>query len=333
MTNNTSVLDKILSASSLTDLTEFANEPAQIYKKLARKCHPDMFQSTTDKERAEKAFVHLAGLKNKTNSTSPTGVIKTKKHEYHLGNVVSTNEVFTNYKATYDAGHESASLAFLKSPKDTDLAESYSSSLKKLKEVPEKYRAFYPSLLENFRYKNPSTHKDHSVIATKDIEGFQPLSNVLSVYPNGIGGRDVAWIFRRMLVAVGNAHDIGLVHGAPTLDAFLINAELHGIILSEWQYSTEVGSSLKAVPQNYKNIYPDYALQKESVSGRLDTYILAETASALLANNEPRQLFAFFKGCKLSNTPNASVLLADFDKLLLRIYGKPKFSKFTLEKE
>lgn len=330
---NTNVLDRILKASSLKDLSEFSDEPAKLYLKLARKCHPDLFQNNLDKKKAEKAFVHLSFLQNKVTSTSVKGTIKTKKHEYSLGSVFASDDVFTTYNSTYDDGHENAWLSILKNPKDSDLAESYSSSLKKLRDVPEKYSAFYPSLLENFRYKQSSTNKEHSILATKHVEGFRPLTDVLDVYPDGISGRDVAWIFRRMLVALGNAHDTGLVHGAPTMDAFLINPELHGIILSNWQYSTPVGETLKAVPSGYKSNYPSYALQKEQVTGRLDTYVVAETASTLLANNQPRQLFAFFKGCRLEKTPKASVLLAEFDDLLLRIYGKPKFSKFTLEKE
>lgn len=335
MTNDTAVLDKVLSASSLTELADSTGKkPKRVYLMFARLVHPDMFQSDADKLKAKEAFAHLSYLKNHAEGYKPSGsknTIKTKKHEYEIGTLLNKGDVFSTYSATYDAGHESCIFSIVNSPQDADLAEAHASSIKKLSKIDEKYTKFYPDMVEFFKYRDETTHIDRPVTTVKIPEGFQPLSDVLKVYPGGIGGRDIAWIFRRMLVAIGNAHDIGLVNGAPTIDAYLIHAEKHGMILSEWQYSVEDGQKLKAVPSTHKDIYPSYALQKEAVGYKLDIHIAAQTALSLMRDDGPRQLVAFFKGSMVQSVPEASVLLADFDKLLLRLYGKPKFNKFTLQ--
>lgn len=333
MKTTTASLDRILAATALSDLDD-SREPNAVFKRFARKCHPDMYEDSL-KDLAEKAFKHLTDLKDKVTGEgkkAPSSGIKTKKHNYDLGSpVFNKDDVLITYPATYDAGHVDCFFSITKNPLDSDLTESSVAALRKLNDVPEDYRKFYPELVETFRYRDESTGIDRPIIVTDRIEGFRPLSDVLKVYPKGIGGRDVAWIFRRMLVALGNAHEVGLIHGAPTMDAFQIHDEMHGIILGNWHYSVEDGDSLKAVPSNWSHLYPAYALKKESTSYRLDLEIAAKTAAALLNKDEPRQLFAFFKGCALTSTPTASKLLAEFDELLLRLYGNPRFNKFTLE--
>lgn len=332
MKTNTATLDLILSATALSDLDD-SREPNAVFKRFARKCHPDMYEDSL-KDLAEKAFKHLTDLKEKVTGTAKkprSSGIKTKKHDYDLGSPVwSKDDVHIVYPATYDAGHVNCFFSITKDPRDADLTENAVAALKKLDEVPEQYRKFFPELVESFRYRDEATGVDRPIIVTDRIDGFRPLSDVKKVYPKGIGGRDVAWIFRRMLVAIGNAHDIGLIHGAPTVDAFQIHDDQHGIILGNWHYSVQDGQPLKAVPSDWADLYPTYALTKEPVGYKLDIEIAAKTATELLNRDEPRQLFAFFKGCTLTSTPPASKLMAEFDALLLRLYGSPRFNPFTL---
>jgi hypothetical protein len=333
MKTNTATLDRILTATALSDLDD-SREPNAVFKRFARKCHPDMYEDGL-KALAKQAFQHLTDLKDKATGAdkkASSSGIKTKKHNYDLGSPVwNKDDVLITYPATYDAGFVDCFFSITKDPRDSDLTEAAVHALRKLNEVPEDYRKFFPELVETFRYRDEATGVDRPIIVTDRIEGFRPLSDVLKVYPNGIGGRDVAWIFRRMLVAIGNAHDVGLIHGAPTMDAFQIHAEMHGIILGNWHYSVSDGDPLKAVPSNWSNLYPGYALKKDPVSYRLDIEIASKTAAALLNKDEPRQLFAFFKGCSVTSTPKASELMAEFDNLLLRLYGNPRFNPFTLE--
>lgn len=347
MTNETAVLDHVLAASSLFDLKESAGKkPKRIYLMYARQVHPDMFQDPTDKAKADKAFAHLQLLKEGDGAPAPSAgpargpaapqtssnKIKTKRHEYALLDVFATNQVFTVYNATYDGGYEHALLSVLNSPLDRDLSDAHHEALKALRSVPGEYLKYFPTPLEFIRYKDESTRKEHAIMAVEKLKGFRPMTDILEVYPNGISGRDVAWMFRRMLVAVGNGNDIGLVNGAPTLEAFMVHPEMHGIILRDWQYSTKIGTPLKAVPTVYKDWYPESVFKKEPATHALDMSIVASAASSLLAEGEPSQLRAFFKGCKVPKLPKAPELLYEFDQLLFRLYGKRKFHEFTLDK-
>lgn len=342
MTNETAILDDVLSATSLMDLDGATGKVAnRVYLMYARKVHPDMFQDEDAKVKAQAAFTHLSALKDRSEgkpdpSVSPAkqraskNMIKTKKHVYELKRVFHTNDTFTKYMATYDDGHENALLSILNDPQDSDLADAHVAAFEAFKDVPEDFRMYYPVKIEDFKFRDDQTGEERRIVSTKSAEGFRTMADIFDEYPQGIGGRDIAWIFRRMLVAVGNAHDVGLVNGAPNVDAFMIHDAMHGIILTDWQYSVPVGQPLKAIPSLYESIYPEYALEGEPVDDRLDIHIIATMAERLLGDYEPRQLFSFFAGCKLASVPSAPQLLAEFDELLDRLYGKRKFHEFKL---
>lgn len=310
-----------------------------IYRRLARQSHPDMFTDNTDKALAGKAFAHLTELwdaynnhEAKRNGGTPLNTIKTKRHNYSVLARKGVEGVFVRHAATYDAGHEQATLLFLKNPAETDLGRTHAVKIKDLSEkVPDKFRYFYPQHLETFRHQDDKGI-ERLVVAQKTPEGFVPATKILEVYPDGIDGRDIAWIFKRMLVAVGNAHDIGIVHGAPTLAAFLIHPEQHGLILDRWEYSVDKGQKLVSLPLEKKDIYPDYIFNSQPVDHSLDINILADTITSLMSVDSPIQFKAFLKACKLQKTLTAAQLLREFNDLLFRLYGEPKFHPFTLNK-
>lgn len=327
---------QVLDAKDATSLFGTHEKRSKIiYRRLARAVHPDLAPDA-DKKTAEKAFIKLTEFWDKYNQANAPvdapskNVIKTKKHTYSVDGEITTPGIYARHAASYDAGYEKCQLLVTKDPKDADLTTAYVSALKKLaNEVPENFRAFYPELVESFRYRTDA-NTDHVALTQKIPEGFSTFSKILEVYPAGIDGRDVAWIFKRMLTAVGNAHDIGIVHGAPTLDAFLVHPEFHGVILSDWQYSVTEGETMKAIPPLFKKDFPDYVFRKETVNYGLDIYLCAKMAQRLLRADAPRQFNAFFNVCLLDKPLEAKYLLKEFDGLLARLYGPPKFHPFTL---
>lgn len=328
----TAILEHILEANTRSDLfgvDEDANKAE--YRRLLRGSHPDMFIEPKHKAMAQKAFVRLTDLWNASGSSKParSASIKTKKHEYAIGDKFHEDDVFNAYAATYDAGYENCELWIAKNPQDNDIARNAGLNLKRLnKEVPERYRAFFPQFVETFRYRQGNM--DRGVVAQTIPEGFYSLSEVKKAYPQGLSGRDVAWMFKRMLVAVGNTHDAGLVHGGISDDAFIIHPELHGLMLRNWQYSVDTESALTAIDPAVRPRYPQSVFDKEPQDYRLDVRMAALAATDLLEDKAPRQLRIFFSGCLVSSVPHPSVLLKEFDDLLLRIYGEPKYHVFTM---
>lgn len=304
------ILDTIIGASSLSELS--GGDPKAVYKKYSKKCHPDLF-SEDEKDKAHQAFTHLNSLyRRSSKSKEYSKTIKTKRHEYTIQKI---NYVIDNTTrvtgATYDDGHKLAWVSSI-STKNTDLFQNAVSSLKKLDEVPKEYSSFFPNLLEKFKYKSVNDNIESNIIVTEQLPGFVPLYKVLESYPDGISGRNVAWIFRRMLVSLGNTHSLDLIHGAPTLSSFWINVENHGLILDNWIYSRPTSQPLLAVPSDYKNLYPTSALTRKPVDASMDLEVAAKSALSLLHDDEPAALKAFFKGC-VGKLPEAKQLLHEFE--------------------
>lgn len=332
----------IMQATNPTELFGTKEKRARIlYRRFARLTHPDLFLDPHEKQVAEKAFSRLNGFWDTYNKKTPSATaaaampdtdIKTKRYNFTVDTNVAANEygIFVSRHVTFDDGHRPATLYAVKNPVDNDLAQRHASRLKELqKDVPEQFRGFYPVPVESFRHMDEG-HMERYMTVQETPEGLRPATDILKVYPKGIDGRDIAWIFRRMLVAVGNAHDVGIVHGAPTLEAFLIHPEQHGIMLDRWEYSVANGEPLKSIPAVYKDIYPDYVFAKEPVDHSLDINILAHTIRSLMREDAPVQFKAFLTACGRKKTLSASRLLTEFDALLLRLYGAPKFHPFTL---
>lgn len=330
----TAILEHILGANKRSDLFGSDEDANKIeYRRLLRGSHPDMFTEPAHKAKAQKAFVRLTELWNSSVSANPAASphLKTRKHEYIIGDKFHEDDVFNAYSATYDAGYEKCELWIAKNPQDSDIARNAGMNIRKLnKEVPERYQAFFPKLVESFKYRQDGM--DHGVIAQKMPEGFYSLSQVRQAYPNGISGRDVAWMFKRMLVAVGNTHDAGLVHGGISNDAFIIHPQFHGLMLRNWQYSVETGEALTAIDPSVKDLYPESVYEKKTQDYHLDVRMTALTARNLLEEKAPPQLRIFFSGCLVSSVPHPASLLKEFDDLLLRIYGEPKFHEFRMPK-
>lgn len=335
-------LDMVMDALDARSLFGTNEKRAKIiYRRLMRSVHPDMVDSTAT-ARANAAFARLNTLwdqwsaAHSTNgsqaNTAPpptSDVISTALHDYHVVGKVSGDPFFSRTEVTYAQGKETASVLIVAHPSNSDLAQHHADTLTYLHQsAPAEFLGFYPQVIETFEHRDGSATR-LGIVQTRTA-GFVPFSKILSVYPDGIDGRDVAWIFRRMLVAVGNAHDVGRIHGAVSMDSFSIHPEEHGVILSDWQYSVESGQSLRAVPQGLKDKYPDSVLSKGTVTANLDINFCGKIASELLDQNGPQKMRDFFNVCQRQQSLPASVLLAEFDRLLYGLYGEPRFHPFTL---
>lgn len=332
---------QVLEAANATILFGKNEKRAKInYRRLAKSIHPDMFSKQSDKDEANKAFQKLNelwesyngssnGEPNTTTTKTKPNTVKTSKREYALVQEILGDPFFTRFNATYDDGHLNATVLLTANSGDDDLTENHIRAIRKIQQdIPKEFQAFYPDIVELFQHEKDN-EKRRGIVQTHH-EGLVPFNKIMERYPKGISGRDVAWIFRRMLVAVGNAHDIGLVNSAITMDTLYIQPEQHGVVLSDWQYSVDEGQTLRAVPPKWKIYYPEIYLNKAKVTPSLDINMCAQVANMLLGKDEPKQFRTFFKVCSKEKTLDASTLLREFDILLERLYGKPKFHPFTL---
>ena len=150
-------------------------------------------------------------------------------------------------------------LKLARDPADNDLIVREAGALQWLAVHGErKYLPYVPTLLGTGGYRDPATRSVKRGNALKPLDGFRDLAFVARRFPAGLDPRDVAWIWRRLLVALGFAHRAGIVHGAVLPPHVLIETEQHGLTLVDWCYATggPQPGALPAIPAAYRDWYP-----------------------------------------------------------------------------
>jgi hypothetical protein len=176
---------------------------------------------------------------------------------------------------------------------------------------------------------------DRAVNVLRAEPGLVSLAAVLEACPSGLDGRDVAWIWRRLLVALGVAHRAGVIHGAVVPDHVLIEPTEHGLVLTNWCYATtSPGETVPAVVRRYRGWYAPEILRSAPPTPGSDIYLATDCMVALLGDRGPMALDRFARGCRLAPAQarpgDAWQLLAELDDVLGRIYGPRRFRPFAL---
>ena len=326
-------LDDILQAATYNDL--FEDGTKKELRALRKLAHPDL--NPHERDKAQKAFIHINKLWDMrdhpdepaaphSTTTPADDHLATKKNEYqNLKPLRKANGVQT-YKGI-DAHGNTAYLLVSTHPRISELLINGVKNLKEVKgQLTDKYREFFSDTTDAFRVAQ-GPHRLFGVAQTL-MDPNYTLREVKEDYPEGINGRDVAWMYRRMLVAVGNLHDHGLGHGAPTLDAFLINPATHGLQLTDWQFSQPLGEDIRIVVGDVKHHYT----ADKTITREKDLRILSEAALRLTDAKAPRQLRTFLQGMTRYPTKTAQEALYEFDETLREVYGARKFHEFKMRR-
>lgn len=329
-------LDQILNLTTFAEL--FPDGTKKEYRQLLKRTHPDLHPG--EEEKAQKAFVHVTTIwQNKTTSPNPNATtpnqkpatpqntVYTKRFEY----VVSTTPYVVNGVAQYKAQTQTIKETLLLFVATNQAASKRmlegTAFLKKVRDqADEKYLDFYPKTLDAF-YQTINNEKRFSAVINMGEQEWFTLAQVKQQYPQGIAGEDYAWIARRVFVALGVAHDNNVALVAPTLNSFFIQPETHGLKLTEWQYATELGEPVTALPD--PTLVKYYKTNKTSKI-KTDLQIMAEQLNSLLSPTAPKQLRMFAKGMAIAPTSTARDALIEFEQLLTDVYGERKFHKFTM---
>ncbi|WP_202512994.1 molecular chaperone DnaJ [Streptomyces sp. SID3343] len=332
------------------------------YRLLARLLHPDTAPADRRTEAAA-AFTRLGELWNRyqqdiTGVTGRQVVITTKRRVYSVGEERASGDIATLYKVSYRAEDDGEARALLKMPRsvtDNDLMEREATALERIaREGDPEYTDYVPRLVESFRYRDAATGTERRANVIERVRGFRSLTEVQEAYPDGLDARDVAWMWRRLLVAVGYAHRAGVVHGAITPDHVLIHPHRHGLVLVDWCYSVLLDDSASGVAgarpdailrakavehvpamiDRHADLYPPEIPGKQPPETSTDVYMATACITALLASDAPKPLLRFARGCSLpapARRPHdAWKLLGELDELLGKLYGPRRFRPFAM---
>jgi hypothetical protein len=280
--------------------------PVRVYRRLARLLHPDVSPGSAA------AFARLATLWEIYNRGRRVG-------RYRVGPPLHKGGTAVLYPARLDSGPNAgpggtstgpvagsvgasagglvgpgAVLKVARVPANSHLLVREATALRELAaDADPRFLPYIPRLIDKFRYKTGNTVRQANVIS-RAPDGFVSLDRI----GTGLDPRDVAWIWRRMLVAVGLAHRAGIAHGAVLPRHVLVHPLDHGLILVDWTGCT---------PGSAAGARGDVQAVTRCVAGSL--------------GDHPKAMRAFVRGCLLRPPADAWALLAELDELLETLYG------------
>jgi hypothetical protein len=315
----------IESARTPADLfgTDETTGGSHAYHRLAKLVHPDAGGPRD-------AFDRLSAL---WRAYGPL-TITTRRRTYTL----DATPVRGDLANLYDAGE-----VMVKIPRDpavNDLVEREAIALRQLpKDGDGRFLPYVPRLVESFRHRDETSGVERRANAIGRLDGFHALTEVRAAYPGGVDPRDVAWMWRRLLVALGFAHRAGVLHGAVLPEHVLIHPGDHGLVLVDWCYSVpgchpDRSGRVPAMVPRRADWYPPEVAARERAGVGTDLYLATRCMTDLMADRAPKPLRAFARGCLLPaerrRPQDAWRLLAELDDLLERLYGPRRFRPFHL---
>lgn len=332
------------------------------FRKLQKDLHPDRYLDADAKQLANEAFTHVAKLHEDALRAIRLGqygkatqliTMKTPKGEHVITRLLGSGDLATTYLAESKVrgGTKQTFVKVVKNHRDNDLMKTEAKALGILHgpDVQQQWFPYVSELVDSFVYAEARKPRRRTNVLI-GMPGFYTLEELKEAFPDGIPTVHAVWMWRRLLMALGFAHDNGIVHGAVLPGHVMILPEHHGVTLVDWCYASIANDSefppLVAIVDRYKEWYPEEVLAKQPPSPATDLFLAAKCMVFLMGGNPltgvmpdvvPRPLRAFFRGClqkgQFGRPQNAWLLLQEFDELL-ETMGPPfyprKFRTFVV---
>ncbi|WP_433274373.1 adenylate cyclase [Actinosynnema sp. CS-041913] len=297
-------------------------EAQRLYWGLAAVLHPD--RVAADDVRAHAASAELTRLYHEWQQARPV-VLRTADGVYRVAGRHAVGSVANVYRTD---GPEVVKI--VRDPAMNPLLRAEWEALRVLRRFTGEHRWLRPYFPRVVDTGDVGRGERAFTVFEPLVRGFVTLADVRAAFPDGLDGRDFAWMHRRLLRAVAAAHRVGLVHGAIVADNVLVHPEQHGIVLAGWSFSVADGQPMLATAKSIR--YPPEVTAGRPVTAAADVHMAHALMLDLLARDETRQR-AFARGCLQDDPerrPEAVDLLGEYDELLEELYGARVFRPFAL---
>ena len=311
----------IAGAGTFADLAAAVpGDGADAYRRWVRIVHPDVAPAGRAGD-AHRAFARLAALWAGRDGRE----LRTRRATYRVGPLVAAGDIADLYAVDGDR----ALLKLPRRPADNDLMAAEARALTVLHtEADPRHRAYAPRLLESFTHEDGAGVRRTAAVLER-LTGFVPLTAI----GRRIDPRDAAWMWRRLLVALGWAHRAGVVHGAVLPRHVLIHPAEHGLALVDWCYAVRPGEPVAALVAADRHLYPPEVTARAGAGAATDIVMATRTMIGLI-DDVPAPMRRFADGCchaaPRMRPQDAWRLLAEFDELLENLYGPRTFRPFHL---
>ncbi|WP_433246771.1 lipopolysaccharide kinase InaA family protein [Streptosporangium sp. CA-135522] len=318
MTTTAEAIALVAAAHTADDLFG-GDRPHRAYRRLARLLHPDLVPGPD----AAEAFAKLAGLWAAWGRDSET-VITTRRGSYRISGAFRRGASAVLYRSGDDT-----LLKLPRSHADNDLMRREAEALRTIAWDGDPLLSPYvPRLVESFRYRSGGVERQANVIS-RAPDGFVSLTEVARRRPE-LDPRDAAWIWRRLLVAIGTAHRAGVVHGAVFGHHVLVHPIDHGLVLVDWSQSVPLGSPLTALVARHRDDYPPEVLARKPATQGTDIHLATRCVAALMGERVPAPIRRFVHGSLVGPPRDAWRLLGELDGLLEDLYGPRRYRPLHL---
>lgn len=334
-----------------------------IFHNLSKVIHPDRYALPDDKQIAHRTMTRLNGLWAEArtkiaagrytanrSSIPPTIRVSTRKHVYDVGMLINTDEVCQHFACQFEINGfaQSGEFKIARTPQDNDLVRAEAQVLRHLHADKnfERLWPFVPEIFDSFLYDDGRAAPRQANIVGCTAKVYS-LEEIRHEYPHGIDPKDMAWIWRKLLIALGFAHARGVIHGAVLPPHILIEPNQHGLILDNWVYALrepmDSDAHLTAIVSAYETWYPSEVFAKQPPLPGLDIFMGACCMVYLLGGDPtmgelpaavPKAIASFFRGCLLPapqhRPQHAWDLLNEFTQLVERLWGPRVFRPFMM---
>lgn len=286
-------------------------------------CHPDRWPDQPD--RAKELFARFQAAHDRA-STRPV-VLEGSKRHWPLMREIARGDLRVVHQS--DRGHL-VKVPRIKNKAANNLIAKEAEVLTRLHEIASstQYAYYYPHLIETF-----VTDGSRINVTLYDRELFT-AARVMQRYPDGLSGRHIGWMLKRILVALAFAHSDDWCHGAITPEHVMFCPKNHAGVLTGWIHAGKSGKPITVVPQSRKDWYPAEAKQGHSPS--IDIAMAARLMQAMIHKDSSRLIHNFLKALRNlgSSAPlDAWEIVDAWSDLLKRVYGEPRFVKFEMGEE
>lgn len=279
-------------------------------------------------------------------------VVKTPKGQYVVESLIAHGDLADVYRCNSIKAGVRQDFAFkvVQSAADNDLLKHEATVLEALypKDQPEeKFYRFLPKMHDSFMLRGSKARTNRHVNILPLYTDLVTLEDVSKAYPGGLDFRDMVWMFKRLLMALGFSHRQGVIHGAVLPPHVLVHPVEHGAKLVDWCYAVsgyyEGPSYVKAMSTPWRDFYAPEILAKSPVSSQTDIYMAAQCMVYLLggdvkshkmSNTIPHQIRVFLGSCLFPSQgrrpDDAWALLEEFDQMLEKLVGKPAYRRLVM---
>jgi hypothetical protein len=335
------------------------------YWQLALLVHPDRHGNDPI---AVQAFVALQRLYEHAQARLDDGrysqsdalepfTLTTRRRTYIVRDVLAEGDFANLYTGTVQEGRSQAGgiVKIARDPRDNDLLANEARTLRHLNRVVDgrSAPAFIPRLLESFLMKDEDGHdrqvNTFPLVETERgplaVDTFYSLAEIRAVYPNGVEAGHMAWIWRRLLIALGHAHDRDVIHGAVLPPHILVHPEAHGLLLVDWcasvQQPRRYDRHIPAISAEYERWYPLTVLARKLPTPAVDlemalrsmVYLLGgDPLTGVLPSSVPSPIGAYLRGAiaACGTHPDVGLLYRDFTDLIFTLWGRRRFMPFAM---